>query len=747
MKRIYLTIAVGVAMSASAAVIKTLPAIISESQIVSGEKYLLHNVGRNKWVTEDAYAALVMAGQPAFGTGDSNGYAFTITRTPEGLYTFATATGRYIPEVGNGPIASVGSPDRAGKFTITAADNGTFTIVNSQDTIYGFDASDANFVGWNAGKGTSCFYQLIPAEMGPAAYPLAAYDEPEDKSAPNLNKWLNQDSLRASWVSLNTDSSPKIYPAITLCGDTTITVWRGERAALKALVMAPAKVENLEPTASLPWVSPRWMRYVITDDMKACGDHKFSLPTWLSPQVIDLPGALTLNKQTTRPVWVSIDVPADIAAGTYDCTLTIGTAQLVAHIQVVDRQLPPPSEWSFWLDLWQQPYSVSRYHDVPRWSDAHFEAMRPYMEALGKAGQKVVSAILFHEPWGVQSHDKFDPMVETIRLKDGGWKFDYTIFDRWVNFMDQCGINKAINCYSMIPWDMSFRYIDEATDTYQTLKTKTTSNEYSSLWSAFLTDFAAHLREKGWFEKTTIAMDERGLGDMQNALQLLRSVVPDMKMSLAGNYHAELIDELHDYSLALGQEPKITNTTKSARRRAGKITTMYTCCADAYPGLFSNSQSAEAAFIPVHCVAAGFDGYLHWSWLNWHETPLTDTRFRLFSPGDTYFFYPGPRSSQLFERLVEGVQLAEKVRILKAEKSNLTALNAALKNFKDASNQDPEGALNELKAVVNIMTPTALPEVTDEGEPEASTLFDLQGRKVDSPSRGLYVASGRKIVK
>lgn len=709
---------------------------------------MLHNVGRNKWVAEDGYAALIMAGRPTLGSGESAGYAFTITRTPEGLYTFSTASGRYIPEVGNSQPATVGNASGAGKFTITPSSSGTFVITNFQDTRYGFDGSDAQFVGWNAGQGSNCYYEIIPAETGKANYPLAAYTEPSDNSTPNVEKWLGQAPLSASWVSLNTDSSPKIYPAITFCGDTTITVWRGERAALKALVMASEKAENIEPTASLPWVSPRWMRYVITDDMKACGNHDFARPTWLSPQVIDLPGALTLDKQTTRPVWLSIDVPADMAAGTYDCTLNVGSATLTAHIRVIDRLLPPPSEWAFWLDLWQQPYSVSRYYDVPRWSPEHFAAMRPYMEALAKAGQKVVSAILFHEPWGVQSHDKFDPMVETIRLKNGEWKFDYSIFDRWVNFMDQCGVNKAINCYSMIPWDMSFRYLDEATDTYQTLKTATSADEYRALWTTFLTDFAAHLREKGWFEKTTIAMDERGLGDMQNALQLLRSVVPDMKMSLAGNYHAELVDELHDYSLALSQEPKITNTKKSARRKAGKITTMYTCCADAYPGLFSNSQSAEAAFIPVHCIAAGFDGYLHWSWLNWHETPLTDTRFRLFSPGDTYFFYPGPRSSQLFERLVEGIQLAEKVRLLKAENPSAPALTSALKTFKQASCQDPEGALNTLKTVVNTIDESSLPEVSNDASPEATLLFDLQGRQVvNVPAHGLYVAAGKKIIR
>lgn len=48
-------------------------------------------------------------------------------------------------------------------------------------------------------------------------------------------------------------------------------------------------------------------------------------------------------------------------------------------------------------------------------------------------------------------------------------------------------------------------------------------------------------------------------------------------------------------------------------------------------------------------------------------TPLTDSRFRTFPAGDTYIIYPGARSSVRFERLVEGIQDAEKISILKKE--------------------------------------------------------------------------------
>ena len=38
-----------------------------------------------------------------------------------------------------------------------------------------------------------------------------------------------------------------------------------------------------------------------------------------------------------------------------------------------------------------------------------------------------------------------------MKRADGTWAFDYTVFDRWVEFMMSVGIDQQINCYSMVP--------------------------------------------------------------------------------------------------------------------------------------------------------------------------------------------------------------------------------------------------------------------------------------------------------
>ncbi|MBQ0049261.1 MAG: DUF4091 domain-containing protein [Bacteroidales bacterium] len=370
-----------------------------------------------------------------------------------------------------------------------------------------------------------------------------------------------------------------------------------------------------------------------------------------------------------------------------------------------DRQLPAPSDQTFHLDLWQQPYAVSRYHGVERWSDAHIEALRPYLQALGKAGQSVVTAILFYEPWGEQSHDKFSPMIETTRKADGSWAFDYDNFDKYVELCNECGINKQINCYSMVTWDMKFRYHDEATGQDVDWALTAGSDDYNALWDAYLKDFRRHLEAKGWFDKTCIAMDERSEAQMLAAYEVIRT--NGFKMALAGNYHASLNDKLYDFCVALAQGRRFTPAERKYRKDNNLVTTVYTCCTESEPNIYSNSLPAEAAFLPIHIAANGLDGYLHWSWINWDEHPLTDSRFRKFGVGDTYNYYPGNRSSVRFERLVEGIHQFEKIQILKAERANDAAwmeqLNLRLKEFESHSvaGKDCAAKVDRIEAFLN----------------------------------------------
>ena len=88
-------------------------------------------------------------------------------------------------------------------------------------------------------------------------------------------------------------------------------------------------------------------------------------------------------------------------------------------------------------------------------------------------------------------------MVFRMKKLDGSWEYDYTVFDKWVDFMmNDIGINDLISCYTMIPWALSFDYYDQATNRIQFIEAKPGDAAYADYWGSFLKDFSRHLREK-----------------------------------------------------------------------------------------------------------------------------------------------------------------------------------------------------------------------------------------------------------
>lgn len=485
--------------------------------------------------------------------------------------------------------------------------------------------------------------------------------------------------------------------------------WRGEKVFAQAVVSSEEELKDVRLSVSdlrngksligAENIRLQFVSYVVSDLLDTtkygqCGsrEDKSKWGEVLVADVLDINDSMTVPAGRKQPVWMTVSVPSDARPGKYSGKLTITSSNAKARslnveLTVADHVLPPARDWAFHLDLWQNPYSVARYENVPLWSEAHFEAMRPVMRMLAEAGQKSVTATIMSRPWNGQTEDAFGSMVTKIRRIDGTWLYDYTIFDRWVEFMFSLGIDKQINCYSMIPWALEFDYIDQATSSPATFQAAPGSEEYNEYWGAFIADFARHLKAKGWFEKTMIAMDERPLESMQAVLGLIRKVEPAFKISLAGNYHEPVIYDIVDFSETFSGKQEFPESAKAKRKELGLTTTFYTCCAEAHPNMFVISDPDEAAWLGWFAQAEGYDGYLRWAYNSWTLDPLADARFRTWPAGDCFVVYPGGRGSVRFSKLVEGIQDFEKVRILRAQwqkegnEAKLAQLTEVLKPF------------------------------------------------------------------
>jgi len=527
------------------------------------------------------------------------------------------------------------------------------------------------------------------------------FEELADPRARDIESWnLYKTGAYSGFVSEDVHFDRSSAPATEqVLPNWKAKGWKGERVHTQALIWTTKALKDVKLSVgdlvgsgssriSKVHVNANFIRYVLTDHLgdlkKGCGIPA-GLDTSLRADMIDNISSFTIDPQTSRPLWLSIDIPQGTKPGIYKGNLKILSAgynaQLPFQIEVLNHELPLATNWKFHFDMWQNPYSVARVNGVEPWSDAHFEIMRPVMKRLADAGQKVITATIIKDPWNSQTYDIYGSMINWTKKKDGSWEYDYTVFDKWVQYMMDLGVDKFINCYSMIPWNLKFHYFDESTNKEEVLVAKPGTQEYTDHWQNMLTDFANHLKKKGWFGITTIAMDERPEKDMKAAIAIIKAADPNFKVSLAGNYHNDLKDELVDYSVAF--EQPIPEEVIKSRREKGMTTTFYTCCTEPYPNIHTSAPYAEATWLPWYALNKGFDGYLFWSYNSWNEDPLHDARFRQWVAGDTYKVYPGNRSSIRFERLREGIQDFEKVNILR-EQFKKTGNTAGLQKLEDA---------------------------------------------------------------
>ena len=557
------------------------------------------------------------------------------------------------------------------------------------------------------------------------------YEELPNPVATDASKWARVTNPIIAWGSTDVRYNKELPAQVAPVGTMNLTGWMGEKLSAQFVISTNRDLKNVSVEVSdivaknykiSKWNTERgFVRYVMTDELNkdglgACGYRKKAdYDSTLVADVIDhLTPALDIKQHTTQPVWVSVKVPREnIIKGMYRGTVTVKEdgkvlAELPLVVTVKDHILPEPKDWTFHLDLWQNPYAVARYYNVEPFSQAHFDLMRPIMKRYADAGGKVITASIMHKPWNGQTYDPFESMVTWMKKADGTWWFDYTVFDKWVEFMMSCGVKKEIGCYSMVPWRLSFQYFDQVSNSFKFFNGKPGEPAYEEFWTRMLQSFAQHLKEKGWFEITHIAMDERGLKDMLATIEVVRKADPDFKLSLAGTYHTELVDCLDDYCTNLAG--KFTDEELARRKAEGKVTTFYTSCAEPRPNTFTFSPLAESEWFGWWAAKLHLDGYLRWALNSWVKDPLLDTRFITWAAGDTYLLYPDGRTSARFERLIEGIQAYEKIRILRNAKDKRgrsknygKQLDKILEPFNEFNLQEVPASqvVNKAKAALN----------------------------------------------
>ncbi|MBR6767862.1 MAG: DUF4091 domain-containing protein [Clostridia bacterium] len=396
--------------------------------------------------------------------------------------------------------------------------------------------------------------------------------------------------------------------------------------------------------------------------LEAVRDHE------TNKKVFDVLGdsAKYFGAKTCGALWVAVSTDETIPAGVYQGTITISAdcceRNFPYTIEVVGMDISK-ADATLTNELWMYPYSACRYysgktvleyfgtdHTVSDKTslrdiyldDAYMDQLAAQIRLYAQAGGDIITTTITEDAWNNQTTDPYPSMIKWTRAKDGSWKFDYTDFDKWVALNIANGVDGKIRCYSIAAWNTKIIYFNESTGKNASIIATPKSATWQKLWTAFITDFMKHVKEKGWFDITYLSMDERSTEEIAAVVELVNSIKDEngksFKMSMAVNrtHSIDYFDYFEDLSISSSQRNNLGNLVAD-RAAKGLSTTFYTCGATA--GSLRN-QPYETVDFFYFLYKKGCDGYLRWAFDAFPDEPLKDTLHWKFVAGDENLIYP-----------------------------------------------------------------------------------------------------------
>jgi broad specificity phosphatase PhoE len=379
-----------------------------------------------------------------------------------------------------------------------------------------------------------------------------------------------------------------------------------------------------------------------------------------------------------KKVIYTIDIPYDQNPGIYS------DKNNILVVEVIPIVLPNVKNWIFHLDLWQNPWAVSRYHNVECWGPRHMYLLENHIKLLADHGQKVITTTVLENVWASQTLDEHLSMVKW-NIHNDIINFDFNVFIQYVNLCTNAGITGQISVFSILPWgtnqgcgfkDGEAKYTLYNNNNNKVIKYATPGDEtYYLLWTAFLKSFIKIINENCWNDRIYFAFDERHEDEMKEAIKMLYTVLPSIgyssriQISSAYKYNQELDQYITDLSIGYSNHLDWTNLTQKRRNNNNK-TTFYLCEHPRSPfnNTFLDSAVHESRWIGWYSFANGFDGFLRWAYDSWPEDPLINGDFPgphgHWPAGDTFLCYPNSWKSLRLMKIRQGIQDYEKLRIM-----------------------------------------------------------------------------------
>lgn len=392
-------------------------------------------------------------------------------------------------------------------------------------------------------------------------------------------------------------------------------------------------------------------------------------------------GYLAIKKQNWYSLWITADIPADIAAGKYDIEVSITADEFSTSktftVEVMDAVLP---EQSLIYTNWFHADCIADYFNEPVFSERYWKILESFMRTAARTGINMILTPIFTPPLDTKvGGERTTVQLVDVSTADGGYDFNFDKFRRWVRLAKDCGLKYFEMAHLFSQWGAvaAPKIISDGKKLFG-WETKATSDEYVAFLNAFLPELIKVIKEENIEDVTFFHISDEPSAEQIESYGAAKNIVKDILKDFP------IIDALSEYELykngVIDFPIPCTNSAEEFVKNGYEHHWTYYCCGqrEKVSNRFFSMPLARTRIIGVQLYLYEMEGFLQWGYNFYnahhsirHINPylVTDAE-GTFPSGDSFSVYPyndsaieSIRSVVFYEGLqdMRAMQLAEKL--------------------------------------------------------------------------------------
>jgi len=250
------------------------------------------------------------------------------------------------------------------------------------------------------------------------------------------------------------------------------------------------------------------------------------------------------NAGAVAPIWVTVRVPKDARADTYQGKVTVQadgleTTEVPLRLTVFGWTLPDPVDFRVRQLNVFSPYSLAQHYGVPYWSDKHFDLIARSMKLMAQINARRVPVDLAVSV-RTGTVDIRNSMVRWIKAKNGqGYTYDFSVVDKYFDVVEKTmkgPLPLRVNCWGDFnrkkknEWTTAkaVALLDPATGKLSRIPNPPPGTEENyAFWKPVLDQLRARIEKRGWWGVTCIGHQSYCWAPHPGSVHVARRIWPD----------------------------------------------------------------------------------------------------------------------------------------------------------------------------------------------------------------------------